>query len=30
MAGQGVETAALSARQQHGHNFFFHCPSPLL
>ena len=30
MAGQSVEAAALSARQQHGHNFFFHCPSPLM
>ena len=24
LAGEGVEPAALSARQQHGHNFFFH------
>ena len=24
VAGQGVEAAALSAGQQHGHNFFFH------
>ena len=30
VTGQSVQSAALSASQQHSHNFFFHAVSPLV